>query len=101
MGPALNVPLREMSVLYKTQIKGVRKAGTNARRPFYRGVRLLEISVKTESFITLKSKTVYTPVSFPFYRSIELRKSTGSEPFSLLICLDAIKFVLLKVSLLL
>ena len=42
LGPALAVRLIE------SQIKRVRKAGTNSRCPFYRGVRLIEVSIKRE-----------------------------------------------------
>ena len=45
---ALNVHLREMM---ESQIKGLRKVGTNFRHPFYRGVRLIEVSVKRESIV--------------------------------------------------
>ena len=46
LGPALTVRLIE------SQIKGInRKAETNSRCPFYRGVRLLEVSVKRESTV--------------------------------------------------
>ena len=34
--------------LIESQIEGERKAGTNSRCPFYRGVRLIEVSVKRE-----------------------------------------------------
>ena len=45
---SLNVHLREMM---ERQIKGLRKAGANFRYPFYRGVRLIEVSVKRESIV--------------------------------------------------
>ena len=45
---ALNVHLREM---IESQIKRLRKAGANFRYPFYRGVRLIEVSVKRESIV--------------------------------------------------
>ena len=45
---ALNVHLREM---IESQIKGLRKVGTNFRYPFYRGVFLIEVSVKRESIV--------------------------------------------------
>ena len=50
MGPVLSVHLREMSVL-KESNKRKRKAGTNCRCPFYRGVHLTEVSVKRESTV--------------------------------------------------
>ena len=39
-GPTLGVRLME------SQIKGVKKGGTNSRCPFYRGVRLIEGQIK-------------------------------------------------------
>ena len=45
---SLNVHLREMM---ERQIKGLRKVGTNFRYPFYRGVFLIEVSVKRESIV--------------------------------------------------
>ena len=45
---ALNVHLREM---IESQIKGLRKVGTNFRYPFYRGVFLIEVSVKRQSTV--------------------------------------------------
>ena len=45
---ALSVHLREM---IGSQIKGLRKTGANFRYPFYRGVRLIEVSVKRESTV--------------------------------------------------
>ena len=45
---ALNVHLREM---IESQIKGLRKVGTNFRYPFYRGVFLIEVSVKRQSIV--------------------------------------------------
>ena len=45
---ALNVHLREM---IESQINGLTKAGANFRYPFYRGVRLIEVSVKRESIV--------------------------------------------------
>ena len=45
---ALSVHLREM---IESQIKGLRKAGANFKYPFYRGVRLIEVSVKRESTV--------------------------------------------------
>jgi len=45
---ALSVHLKEM---IENQIKGLRKAGANFRYPFYRGVRLIEVSVKRESIV--------------------------------------------------
>ena len=47
-GTGVAVRLREMSV---SQIEGERKAGTNSRCPFYRGVRLIEVSVKRGSTV--------------------------------------------------
>ena len=51
--PALVVRLREMSVLKKVKYRELRKAGTNSRCPFYRGVRLTEVSVKRGSTVFL------------------------------------------------
>ena len=48
MGPALSVRLIE------SHIEGVKKAGTNSKCPFYRGVRLIEVSVKRESTVYKK-----------------------------------------------
>ena len=48
LGLALAVRLREMSVLQQVKYREQRKAGTNSRCPFYRGVRLIEVSVKRE-----------------------------------------------------
>ena len=45
---ALSVHLREM---IESQIKGLREAEANFRYPFYRGVRLIEVSVKRESIV--------------------------------------------------
>ena len=45
---SLNVHLREM---IESQIKGLRKEGANFRYPFYRGVRLIEVSVKRQSTV--------------------------------------------------
>ena len=45
---SLNVHLREM---IESQINGLTKAGANFRYPFYRGVRLIEVSVKRESIV--------------------------------------------------
>ena len=45
---ALNVHLREM---IESQIKGLTKVGTNFRYPFYRGVFLIEVSVKRQSIV--------------------------------------------------
>ena len=45
LGPAPSVRL------IKSQIKGVKKAGTNSKCPCYRGVRLIEMSVKGESTV--------------------------------------------------
>ena len=45
---ALNVHLREM---IESQIKELRKAGANFRYPFYRGVFLIEVSVKRQSTV--------------------------------------------------
>ena len=45
---ALNVHLREM---IESQIKGLTKVGTNFRYPFYRGVFLIEVSVKRQSTV--------------------------------------------------
>ena len=47
LGPALSVRLIE------SHIEGVKKAGTNSKCPFYRGVRLIEVSVKRESTVVL------------------------------------------------
>ena len=41
---------------WESQIKGIKKAGTNFRCPFYRGVRLIEVSVKGKS--TLPKATI-------------------------------------------
>ena len=46
MGPALAVHLIESQILREE-----RKAGTNSECPFYRGVRLIEVSVKRESTV--------------------------------------------------
>ena len=51
LGPALSVRLREMSVLQRVKQREERKAGTNSRCPFYRGVRLIEVSVKRQSTV--------------------------------------------------
>ena len=51
LGPALSVRLRKVSRLVESKIKGVNKAGTNSKCPFYRGVRLIEVSVKRESTV--------------------------------------------------
>ena len=51
LGPVLSVRLREMSVLQKVKQREQRKAGTSSRCPFYRGVRLIEVSVKRESTV--------------------------------------------------
>ena len=45
---ALNVHLREM---IESQIKRLRKVGTNFRYLFYRGVFLIEVSVKRQSTV--------------------------------------------------
>ena len=45
---SLSVHLREM---IESQIKGLRKTGADFRYPFYRGVRLIEVSVKRESIV--------------------------------------------------
>ena len=45
---SLNVHLREM---IESQMKGLTKAGANFRYPLYRGVRLIEVSVKRESIV--------------------------------------------------
>ena len=45
---ALSVHHREM---IESQIKGLRKAGANFRYPLYRGVRLIEVSVKRGSIV--------------------------------------------------
>ena len=37
--------------MIESQIKRLRKAGANFRYPFYRGVRLIEVSVKRESIV--------------------------------------------------
>ena len=46
---------RKMLVLscrdWESQIKGIKKAGTNSRCPFYRGVRLIEVSVTGKSTV--------------------------------------------------
>ena len=47
LGPALSVRLIE------SQIKGVRKAGTNSKCLFYRGVCLIEVCVKRDSTVIL------------------------------------------------
>ena len=51
LGPALAVRLREMSVLWRVKQREERKEGTNTRCPFYRGVRLIEVSVNRESTV--------------------------------------------------
>ena len=57
LGQALSVRLREMSVLercpsYKESNKGNKqRQGPNSRCPFYRGVCLIEVSVKRESTV--------------------------------------------------
>ena len=45
---SLSVHLREM---IESQIKGLTKVGANFRYPFYRGVRLIEVSVKRQSTV--------------------------------------------------
>ena len=46
---------------YRESNKGSkRKAGTNYRCPFYRGVRLIEVSVKRELTVTHKTRTFST-----------------------------------------
>ena len=45
---SLSVHLREM---IESQIKGLREAEANFRYPFYRGVRLIEVSVKRQSTV--------------------------------------------------
>ena len=45
---SLSVHLREMIA---SQIKGLREAGANFRYPFYRGVFLIEVSVKRQSTV--------------------------------------------------
>ena len=48
LGPApIIVHLREISVLQRVKLREERKAGTNSRCPFYRGVHFTEVSVKT------------------------------------------------------
>ena len=51
LGPALAVCLREISTLQKVKQREQRKAGTNSKCPFYRGVCLIEVFVKRESTV--------------------------------------------------
>ena len=50
-GAGSKCPSKRDVRLIESQITGVRKEGTNSRRPFYRGVRLIEVSVKRESTV--------------------------------------------------
>ena len=53
-----------MSVLKKVKYRELRKAGTNSRCPFYRGVRLLEVSVKRGSTVFLVAYCLIKPGYF-------------------------------------
>ena len=54
-GAGTKCPSKRDVCLIESQIKGVKKGRdqTNSRCPFYRGVRLIEVSVKRESTVQL------------------------------------------------
>ena len=89
--PAIAVRLREMSVLQNVKQRELRKAGTNSRCPFYRGVRLIEVSVKREStciYVTLKVTNINQislrlrrqPAIFVTQREIRIKKKSLQRP---------------------
>ena len=53
-----------MSVLKKVKYRELRKAGTNSWCPFYRGVRLIEVSVKRGSTVFLVAYCLIKPGYF-------------------------------------
>ena len=58
----------ERCLSYRESNKGIKKAGTNSKCPFYRGVPLTEVSVKRESTV-LRS----TPLAVDKRCSLSLR----------------------------
>ena len=61
LGPAISVRLRVMSVKHRKW----RKARTNSRCPFSRGVRLIQVSVKRESTVVYFSFLISDSVTIP------------------------------------